>query len=161
MYMGYALINFIHLDSQQKEMILSWRNDDRVKKWMYTNHNITLTEHLTFIESLKNNDNKKFFLVNDGKKSIGIINFTNITSLSLHMGIYANPSIKGVGSILLEIIIQYSFEVFKVLKIYAEVFSENKKAYELYERYGFKKYDEKKVYEKRVYCMELKKDENR
>jgi len=76
------------------------------------------------------------------------------------MGIYANPLSKGVGKILLETISKYAFKELKVNKVFAEVFSENIKAYELYKKFNFIEFDKKIVNNKEVICMELK-DENR
>lgn len=154
------LKNFVDLTLNEKKMVLSWRNNFKVKKWMYTNNDIDLNEHLAFIDSLKNNDSKKYFLVLNNNQYIGVIDFININEKSLEMGLYTNPDIKGVGGILLETIIKYSFEVLKTTKIFAEVFSENKKAYSLYKTFNFKEINEKNKNGQKVICMELK-NENR
>ena len=72
------------------------------------------------------------------------------------MGIYANPKSKGVGKILLENISKYAFEELKVKKVFAEVFSENQKAYKLYKKFNYKVFDKKIVNNKEVICLELK-----
>jgi UDP-4-amino-4,6-dideoxy-N-acetyl-beta-L-altrosamine N-acetyltransferase len=77
------------------------------------------------------------------------------------MGLYANPNLRGIGNILLKLIIKYSFETLKVDKILAEVFCENQKAYNLYLKSGFKKLGVKEINDREVFCMELNKNENR
>ena len=72
------------------------------------------------------------------------------------MGIYANPESKGVGKILLENITNYAFEELKVKKVFAEVFSKNKRAYELYKKFNFQVFDTKTINNKEVICLELK-----
>lgn len=155
------LINFTDLSLEQKKMILSWRNDERVKWFMYTNNDISLQNHLSFIQTLKNDASKRYFLVKKEDEFIGVIDFTNITKESLSMGLYANPALKGVGKFLLENIISYSFDELKIKKIYAEVFSQNKKAYNIYLKYGFKRVGTKEINSKRVICMELKDETNK
>ncbi|MBP6714226.1 MAG: UDP-4-amino-4,6-dideoxy-N-acetyl-beta-L-altrosamine N-acetyltransferase [Aliarcobacter sp.] len=155
------LMNFTELTLEQKEMVLIWRNSSEIRKWMYSQEEIELNDHLNFIESLKSRKDKLYFLVKKDKEYIGVIDFTEIIEEeSLHMGIYTNPNIKGNGKILLNKIIEYSFDNLKVKKIYSEVFSQNNKAYELYEKYNFKDISKKTINNKEVICMELN-NENR
>ena len=150
------LINFIDLSQEEKMMILEWRNKIDIQKWMHTQNDISLEEHLDFIDSLKTIKDKLYFLVKKDNIYIGVIDFTQIKpNESLHMGIYTNPDLKGYGKILLETIIYFSFEILKVVKIYSEVYFENEKAYLLYKSYGFKEYAEKIVNNKKVICMDL------
>lgn len=137
-------------------MILEWRNSTNIKKYMYTQDDISLENHMKFIESLKNSEDKIYFLVKKDDEFIGVIDFNNIKeNESLIMGIYTNPSLKGYGKILIETIINFSFYILKVKKIFAEVFFENEKAYNLYKKYNFKEIGEKVVNGKKVICLDL------
>ena len=150
------LINFTDLSNDEKKIILEWRNNPNIKKWMYTQSDITLESHLNFIDSLKNSKDKLYFLVKKDNIYIGVIDFTQIKpNESLHMGIYTNPDLKGYGKILLETIIYFSFEILKVEKIFSEVYFENERAFSLYKIYGFKEYSYKILNDKKVICMEL------
>lgn len=155
---NFYLKDFTQLSLEEKEAVLFWRNNENVKKWMYTNKDISLEQHLNFIESLKSNPSKKYFLVLEGDKKIGVIDFINITQDSLDMGLYTNPYLKGYGKILLELIVKHSFDVLSVKSIFAEVFKDNSKAFKLYKEFGFKIIDTKIENQKEVYCMELKYD---
>ena len=53
------LINFIDLSQEEKMMILEWRNKIDIQKWMHTQNDISLEEHLDFINSLKTIPNMK------------------------------------------------------------------------------------------------------
>lgn len=155
------LLNFIDLKLEEKEMILKWRNHPDIRKWMYNQDEITLDEHLSFIDSLKSRKDKLYFLVKKEDEFIGVIDFTQLAEeISVHMGIYSNPNIKGNGKILLNKIIDYSFNDLKVKKIFSEVFAENNKAHNLYKNFNFKDISEKIVNNKKVICMELE-NENR
>lgn len=46
------IINFIELDIKKKKEVLFWRNSEEISKWMLTK-NISLKDHLKFIEKLK------------------------------------------------------------------------------------------------------------
>ena len=155
-----ALINFINLSLQEKETVLSWRNHPDIKKWMYTNQDITLKDHLYFIESLKGKQDRNYFLVKQNHEYIGVIDFTDITSQKLEIGLYTNPAQKAKGDILMQLIIDYSFHDLHVNTVTAELFSENSKAYHLYQRYGFKEVNKKNINNREVTCMELR-NENR
>ena len=155
------LLNFIDLELEEKEMILKWRNHPEIRKWMYNQDEIKLEEHLNFIESLKSRKDKLYFLVKKEEEFIGVIDFTQLVEKkSVHMGIYSNPNLKGNGKILLNKIIDYSFNNLKVERIFSECLMENEKAYILYKSFNFKDIFEKTINNKKVICMELE-NENR
>ena len=150
------LINFIDLSQDEKKMILEWRNRLDIQKWMYTQNDISLEDHLDFIDSLKTIKDKLYFLVKKDDIYIGVINFTQIKqNESLHMGVYTNPNLKGYGKILLETIINFSFEILKVEKIFSEVYFENERAYILYKRYNFIEIGKKSLNNRKIIIMEL------
>lgn len=150
------LINFTKLSLDEKKMVLEWRNYPNIKKWMYSDSDIALEDHLNFIELLKNREDKQYYLVKNNNEYIGVIDFTNINTKATDIGLYANPELKRIGNILMKKIIDYSFNSLKVSIIYAEVFLDNDKAYSLYLRNGFKEFDRKYINKKEVICMELK-----
>lgn len=150
------LLNFIDLKLEEKEMILKWRNHPDIRKWMYNQDEIKFEEHLNFIDSLKLRKDKLYFLVKKEDDFIGVIDFTQLVNKeSVHMGIYSNPNINGNGKILLNKIIDYSFNNLKVKRVFSEVFAENDKAYNLYKKFNFKAISEKIVNNKKVICMKL------
>ncbi len=157
------LINFIDLNSKKKEMVLLWRNHPNVRKWMYTEDEIILNEHLNFIENLKNRNDKLYFVVKKSDDYIGVVDFTKIDRLkkSVYFGFYANPDIKivGIGRVLEEVSIDYIFNVLKLKTLKLEVFSNNKQVRNLHKKYGFYEVGKKIINDKEVICMELR-DEN-
>jgi len=148
-------IDFIDLSLEEKKMVLKWRNDEDIRKWMFTQEKITLDEHLNYIESLKTRDDRLYFLVKKEKQSIGVIDFTNIDfkNKSAEFGVYAKPNLKGMGNILMSSIIDYAFRILKVETLISKVFEENVSAMKLYKRYNFKKVNHK---QEKIVCLELK-----
>lgn len=136
------LINFTQISYKQKMMILMWRNDERVSKFML-NKSVSKAEHLKFIQSLKTRIDKLYFLVKDDDISaengggIGIIYFTDICKDSCEFGVYANPSLKGVGKVLMQGVIDYAFCVLNVKILSAKAYKSNEKALALYAKFGF------------------------
>ena len=151
------LINFTDLSNDEKKIILEWRNNPNIKKWMYTQDDITPESHLNFIDSLKNSKEKLYFLVKKEDENIGVIYFTNLTKKEVYFGLYANPTIKilGVGRILEELSIDFAFNSLNARKLKLEVFEDNIQVINLHRKYNFKKSGEKFVNNKKVICMEL------
>lgn len=158
------LINFIDLTLEEKKMVLEWRNHPSIKKWMYGSEDISLENHLEFIDSLKHNKNKLYFLVEYENSYIGVIDFYNIDyhNKITEFGLYSNINcqIIGVGRVLEKISIDYIFNVLKLNILKLEVFSKNIKVINLHKKFKFKEIDRKIVNDKEVICMELK-NENR
>jgi UDP-4-amino-4,6-dideoxy-N-acetyl-beta-L-altrosamine N-acetyltransferase len=140
------LIDFTELDSEQKAMVLEWRNSEFVSKYTHTKQ-ITFDEHLSFIEDLKTLEDKKYFLVKNDSANLGVINLTHIDKKekSSELGLYKNPfcTHKGVGSLLLKSIITYGYDILKLQKLKLEVYKDNIAAIKLYKRFGFQEVSNK------------------
>ena len=132
------LKNFIQLNYDEKLMILEWRNHSETSKFMI-NKKVDLEEHLNFINSLKENKTKLYFLVDD----IGVIDFTNITDKKADIGLYKNPNKQKVGSVLMKHIVDYGFNVLGLEKLVLYVYEDNQKAINLYKKFNFKIVDKK------------------
>ncbi|OCL83071.1 UDP-4-amino-4,6-dideoxy-N-acetyl-beta-L-altrosamine N-acetyltransferase [Arcobacter porcinus] len=155
------LINFIDLSLEEKNMVLAWRNSPEIRKWMYSQDEISLNHHLDFIESLKINEDKLYFLVKKEEEFIGVIDFTGLKTKDVYFGFYGKPNaFLGVGRVLEQISIDFAFNVLKIDKLKLEVFEDNIQVRNLHKKYSFKEIGERVVNKKRVICMELK-DENR
>ncbi len=157
------LTNFINLTENAKLMILKWRNDENVKKWMYNSEIISIENHLKFIEALEKDENNQYFLLNRENENIGVIYFNNIDFYhrSTEFGLYANPDItmSGVGKILEKACIEYAFDVLKLNTLKLEVLSENIRALHLYKKFKFKEINKKIVNNREIICMELKNED--
>ncbi len=141
------LLNFTTLTNEEHQLVLAWRNSQNVSRYMHTK-SITLKEHFAFVDSLKHNHQKSYFLVEDDGNYIGVIYLVDT-----FLGLYANPKRKKVGDLLLQQIITFAFDVKKLFSLKAEVFKENLSAVKLYERFGFKIMQENE----QLQIMELKK----
>jgi len=133
------LINFIDISSEEKKMVLSWRNHQDIRKWMSNKKEITLEEHLNYVNSLSNKKDRIYFLVKELNEYLGVIDFTNIVENKYaEFGIYAKPASVGVGSKLMTAIINYAFNILKLKKLTANVYVNNEKAIKLYKKFNFK-----------------------
>ncbi len=137
------LKDFTKLTYDEKVNILSWRNYPDIKKWMFNKDTIKLKEHLDYIDTLKRNKDKKYFLVKYYGRDIGVIDFINIDNYKAEVGLYARPMLKGIGSTLMQKIIEYGFEKLNLKKLVAKVYKENVVAINLYKKFDFKQLYEK------------------
>lgn len=155
-----VLKKFTDLSMKHKDMILLWRNDIRIRKYMYNDKIIQRHKHLNFIESLNKDSTQTYFLVTKDNIEIGVIYFKNIvTRNSAELGIYSNPNIKKMGSILLNIICDYAFDVLRIDTLYAEVLFDNVKARDLYTNFNFLEKQSKTINNKKIIIMELKNED--
>jgi len=158
------MISFTQLSLDKKKMILTWRNNENIRKWMHNTEIISKTSHLQFIKRLEKDIRNQFFLVQKNNANIGVIYFNDIDDIKqeVYFGLYKNPYIKlkGIGSILLELCIKYTFEILKIKKLQLEVLNHNKRAINLYKRYGFLEVNSTNISNKKIIYMELE-NENR
>lgn len=153
-----TLVNFTDLSKDELRYILKMRNHPDIKKWMYSQENITETQHFSYIESLKNDAAKQYFLVKQPGLVIGSINFTNIDCLnnSADFGLYANPfeSISGAGRILEETALSYAKQQLNLSVLKLEVFESNKQVINLHKKNGFQQTGNRDVMGQTVLCMQ-------
>jgi len=136
------LINFINLNSAEKDLVRKWRNHKDVRKWMYQDHIISFEEHAVFIEKLKEENKNFYWLVkNKNGKYLGVIYLNKVDFLHKHayLGIYSNPELKGVGKFLIQALKELAFKIAKLHTLKLEVIETNKHAIEFYKKQGFKK----------------------
>jgi len=147
--MKKKLKKFQNLSIEEKKEVLNWRNHPDIRKWMLNQEEISLENHLKFIDSL---DEKRIYLKID---NLGVINF-KVFKDYVELGLHKNPNKQKVGNKLLKAAIEYAFEELKAKKIILYVFENNIKAINLYKKFGFKESNK----QKNIIKMELK-NENR
>lgn len=148
------LLNFTTLNKTQKELVLSWRNHPDIRKWMMDDNVITLENHLHFIDLLNTKTDRCYFLVQKDFEYIGVIDLTAIHMDYAELGIYANPSMCGVGNILMNSLIDYAKEL-GITKLVANVYSTNVRAKNLYERFHFIQTKQIQDHNKKINTLEL------
>lgn len=151
------LLNFTELSEGDAQYVLMMRNHPEIKKWMYNQQDITETQHFSFIQALRHDGAKLYFLVKRQGVIIGVVYFTDIDydNQSLSLGLYANRVEKQskAGTILMEVVFPYIENTLKCKVINLEVFSSNEIAINLYTKFGFQVEAEKEVNGYFVYQM--------
>lgn len=147
------LLNFTTLDQTQKELVLTWRNHPSIRKWMIHNNEISLEDHLHFIDQLSSTTEKCYFLVQKDSDYIGVIDLIAIDLNCAELGIYANPDMRGVGHILMNALIDHAKKL-GLSKLIAHVFVNNVRALRLYQRFDFTETNQTKHTHKKMITLE-------
>ena len=58
----FKAVELKYLDSETILKIREWRNQEFVKKNMYSQHEITQEEHLKYIDNIRNDNNRGLFV---------------------------------------------------------------------------------------------------
>ncbi len=133
-------IPFYELNEEQKKKIWVWRNDERLRVWMKNPEKITWESHLSFIESLKDDTKRKYWLVISGGREVGTINLHKKDSYRAEGGLYKKPDIHiPIGHILIKAL-EIEAKKYGFQRIILEVKYKNTKAIRLYEKNGYKVY---------------------
>jgi UDP-4-amino-4,6-dideoxy-N-acetyl-beta-L-altrosamine N-acetyltransferase len=138
----YNLVPLIDLDKEIQLQVLKIRNEDHIKEWMFTQMEIKEEEHLSWIERLKKDETQKsFVIVNENSKPLGNINLKKIDKVNKNaeLGFYKSQNSKEKGLMYksLSTIINYSFDIIGLEKIYTEVFYFFTKSINLHKRLLF------------------------
>ncbi|MDA7738839.1 UDP-2,4-diacetamido-2,4,6-trideoxy-beta-L-altropyranose hydrolase [Amylibacter sp.] len=155
------LVSYVNLNSNDQAFALKMRNDISVKRWMYSQREISQREHRDFIKKLNDNQERRYFLVKLQGTIVGSINFSNIVpNDSLDFGLFTNPYIelKGAGRILEAAGNYYANFKFGVKKVKLEVFSDNTRAIKFYKKCGYSFVRSNRFQEKEIFFMEKSRD---
>ena len=93
----YEVINYVDCTKEQNLDILALRNRDDVRSWMVNPEVISEENHFKFVESLKGNPNRLYYVIYKNGVLMGTYNLTNEGDGVWERGIIANPSTQGTG----------------------------------------------------------------
>lgn len=138
---SYTFSNFTDLDSVETKLVWEWRNDDKVRKWMYNTEVIPFENHLKFIESLNETQEKIYYLVKRNKLPIGVFSIVDIKDKSGEWGYYIAPEHqhRSLGIEFYYYTLNFIFEVLNFRKIVGYALLTNKSANSLNSLFGFTK----------------------
>lgn len=137
--------NFINLNKQEKELILSWRNSDRIRLKMLNQEIISAKKHFDWIDKLSNRNDCIYFLVYFKDEPIGTISFTEIDTVNktCTIGCYTGETaLSGLGIVLVYLNLYYAFEIIQSARVNALVLFNNQRTYKMHKTIFYAK-DEK------------------
>ncbi|MDR1911534.1 MAG: hypothetical protein LBQ52_04215 [Helicobacteraceae bacterium] len=139
--MQIDVTNFINLSSDRLLEILEWRNSASVRRYSLDQKNVSLAEHLDFIERLKIDRSKAYYRVSLKTKEAfgnGVIHFNNLTAASANIGLYKDErsTLPKTGTFLMRLLlIEAEQKGLKTIKL--KTLKENERALGLYKKFHF------------------------
>lgn len=124
------------------EVVLLWRNHPNIRRFMYSQHKIALSEHLAWYERTLTNDSIHLLMYELNGIPTGFVKLqvVDATSRRGDWGFYLSPDApKGSGRLLGQSTIDYAFKQVGLHKLCGEVLEYNVKSLQFHERLGFKK----------------------
>lgn len=123
------------------EQVFSWRNSERVRKYMYTDHLISYAEHRAWFSGISKDPGSIHLIFEFETRPVGVVNITQIDTVNrrCHWGFYlgVDDLPKGVGSAMGFCALQFMFSELSMRKITGEVLSFNASSLRFHERLGF------------------------
>lgn len=117
------------------------RNQDGVRHYMYTSHEISETEHNNWLKSLLGNHKQHVFVVMLGDQPCGVVslNAINPHHKSADWAFYLDDSLqgKGIGSRIEFWMLDYAFGNAGLEKLNCEVLETNPSVIKMHQKFGF------------------------
>jgi len=128
--------------SELQAHIRNLRNQEPVRKHMYTSHEITESEHQDWLASLQGNLRQKVFVVLQDEQAVGVVSLNAINSLhrTADWAFYLDSERqgKGLGSRVEFWMLDYSFNEAGLEKLNCEVLETNTAVINMHLKFGFK-----------------------
>lgn len=121
-------------------MILSWRNHPNVRRYMLTQHEIGLVEHMRWFEKARIDHSRCLLLVQDQERAIGYVQFAQVCVGGIaDWGFYADPEApKGSGRKIGTAGLTHAFKELHLHKVNGQAFDFNQASIALHTHLGFK-----------------------
>ncbi len=122
--------------------VLDWRNSEAVAPYMYSDHQITLAEHQTWLAAALRLPDRAFWVIELDGAGVGLANLARIDLVNrrCEWAYYlADPATRGqgVGQAVEFAMLSHVFETLKLNRLWCEVLVENEAVWTLHERFGF------------------------
>ena len=137
----YSFKNFRSINNEEIHLVWEWRNHIDITKWMFNQDLIPFDNHVKFIESLKTDNTKQYWLVQRKNTSIGVTYIVDIEKNSGEWGYYIAPEFheKNLGVEFYYYTLEYLFNFIEMEKLYGYTLVNNVAANALNDFFGFDK----------------------
>lgn len=132
--------NLREIEKYDLELILKWRNSERIRTNMFTDHIITMQEHAKWFERIKHDSNSLVLIFEKKTNPLGLVSFTGIDKKNskCNWGFYLGEiNLPGTGTIMGYLGLNYAFEKLKIRKVCGEVFAFNSASIKFFNKLGF------------------------
>lgn len=123
------------------ELVLNWRNQEFIRRVMYTSRRISADEHVSWFRRLQDNPSSRSLLFYFEGQPYGVVNINRINpyNLTCDWGFYIGEQSapKGLGTVLGYKALEYIFEQLQMRKVCAEVLEYNEISIRFHKKLGF------------------------
>jgi len=129
------------LAEEDLERVLAWRNSERIRAGMYTDHVISPEEHRAWFERVRGEKRPPVMVFEHRGNPIGIVSISNRDDRNgrsywgFYIGEAAAP--RGSGTAMGFFGLEYIFETLNVRKLIGEAFSFNEASIRFHKKLGF------------------------
>ena len=118
--------------------VLDWRNHPDVRRYMYTQNEITSDEHQSWFERTVQDARKHLLIFELDNQPLGFVNFSESKDSVADWGFYAAPdAAKGIGRQLGQAALDHAFNELKLHKICGQALSFNERSIKFHKTLGF------------------------
>lgn len=127
------------MDHADVERVLAWRNHLEVRRYMYTEHEISLDEHRHWFERSRRDPRMHLLIFEADLQPLGFVSFSERRSGgNADWGFYVAPGApKGSGRELGFAALSYAFNDIKLHKICGQVLAYNERSIHFHQSFGF------------------------
>ena len=130
------------LEESDLDLVLKWRNSERIRVNMYTDHIISIDEHRAWFKKISKDESYDYKIFEFQARPVGVVNAIQIDRRNkkcfwaFYLGDTNVPV--GSGAVMEFLFVNYIFEELKFIKLCCEVFSFNLSTIKLHKKFGFR-----------------------
>lgn len=121
------------------DVVLAWRNHPDIRRYMYTQHEISIEEHRAWFERTSKDSHKHLLVFEIDEKPQGFVNVTELSSSGVaDWGFYIAPdAVKGTGLQLGVAALEYAFNKLNLHKVCGQALAFNERSIKFHHSLGF------------------------
>ena len=121
------------------DAVLRWRNHPDVRRYMYTQHEITPAEHRAWFERASADRRRHLLIFESDGTPAGFVSFALGDEAGVaDWGFYLAPeAARGLGQALGTAALEFAFKELKLRKVCGEALEDNERSIKFHERLGF------------------------
>ncbi len=120
-------------------VVLTWRNHPDIRRYMYTQHEISIEEHRAWFERASKDSHKHLLVFEIDEKPQGFVNITELSSSGVaEWGFYIAPdAVKGTGRQLGKAALEFAFNNLNLHKVCGQALAFNERSIQFHHSLGF------------------------
>ena len=123
------------------DLVLTWRNHPKVRRFMYSQHEISVEEHANWFARVSQDPSMHILVFEVNRTPLGYINIVQIAIRGVaDWGFYLAPDApKGTGRALGQAGLRYAFETAGITKLCGQALAHNQRSIRFHLNLGFQR----------------------